>query len=193
MNQAEEIIADAQGKVDEASFLLARMREAITHPHLDEAERQFGLYFSSFLSDARSVLQIISRHEGIRRKSATDDWSWLERAKEGWANDDRKLLQLLKKLRDDSIHQGRGKVESRIEFVAEQELLFRPRDALIGYVSISQPLGLDVPPQTFAVKRFSLKVGDQTVPALECAERYLSLVKLALDHYKAAMSPPSAG
>jgi hypothetical protein len=200
--------AAAQGKVDEATFFLAKLREAEAHPHLDEAERQFGWYLSAFLSAARSVLQVISGFEGSLKGSDKDDWTWAEQAKQDWATDDLELFRSLSDLRNLTVHQGRGGADSTIdtiEFVPEWGPPFRSRNPLGGYVFISQPPG--EPPPRLGVKRFALKVGGRSLPALECVWKYLGLVNLMLDHYKvrtdnaslspeghssATASPPSA-
>src|SRR5947209_3348540 len=100
MNQREAVVAAAQRKVEEADFFLAKLREAEAHPHLDEAERQFGWYLSAFLSAARSVLQVTSRYEGSLKGSVKDDWAWAEHVKKGWAADELELFRSLKDLRN---------------------------------------------------------------------------------------------
>jgi hypothetical protein len=192
MSQRDVAIAAAQGRVDEAAFFLAKLREAEAHPHLDEAERQFGWYLSAFLSAARSVLQVISGFEGsLKGSDKDDDWAWAEQAKKGWATDDLELFRSLRDLRNLTVHQGGGGANSTIEFVPEWELPFRSRNLLGGYVFISQMPG--VPPPRLGVKRFALRVGGRSLPALECVSKYLRLVNLMLDHYKGAVPRLPAG
>jgi hypothetical protein len=177
--------------LDEAAFFLAKPSDAEAHPHLDEAERQFGYYLSAFLSAARSALQVVSGFEGSSKGKDGDDWTWAEQAKRGWAADDLELYRALTGLRNLSVHEGKGGADSTVEFVTESELPFRPRGSLDGYVFISQPVG--EPPPRFGVKRFVLKIGQTSVPAREGVAKYLGLVRLMLDDYRNAPPAPPVG
>lgn len=191
MGQKDEFIAAAQGKVDEATFFLAKMREAHVHPHLDEADHQFGWYFSAFLCAARSAPQVITALEKILKESDKHKWAWADRAMNDWGDADKELYNSFTTLRNESIHEGEGGVGSELERVTESEMLSRFGNRLDKNIFITEPLGLDKTPWIYEKNRLVLKIGNQTLPPRECAEKYLSLVKLMLDHYKSAPISPS--
>jgi hypothetical protein len=185
MNEQEQAVAAARGKLEEAKFFLTHLREteAKSHHKLEEAELHFGWYLSAFLAAARSPAYVINAAEGMIKfkKRKKDDRTWYDATLVAWLTDDRQFHEAVKDIRDLTVHRGIGSADSTTTFVGQSEAPFMSHHPLAGNVFIRRAPNISAP--KIGIKQFLIEIDGQRLPAVACAERYLNLAIRLVSQY----------
>jgi hypothetical protein len=160
-------ISGARRKCDQAKFFLGKLQEmeVWSHENLSDAELQFGYYLDAFLAAARSICQVLAE---------AGSWNVVAEERKTWPSEEQELERALKSSRDVAVHLAKDTAESTIEYVPVSELPQRPRHPFDGHASYSRPPG--VPETRRGARRFTIDVGGQNRPAVECCSTYLALM-----------------
>lgn len=166
--QIVSVMAGVRKKLREARFFLGKMAERESLAFGDHEE--FDFYLSAFLSAARSVDYKL-RHHGATYKTFYAKWIAT------LSLDDQKLVKLLVDDRDLEVHNS-GSTRVELETRIQVGDFYRDRS---GTVTVASPPG--TPPTEIIKPSYHFRLGDQTVPAVECCRKYINLLELMVEEY----------